>query len=49
MMIVITAFILMKVDVLLDGREEPRQGLKGCVQDLTVLLFVKIIRADNSV
>lgn len=32
MMIVITAFMLMKVDVLLDGREEPKQGLKGCVQ-----------------
>lgn len=32
MLIVITAFMLLKVDVLLDGREEPRQGLKGCVQ-----------------
>ena len=31
MLIVITAFMLLKVDVLLDGREEPRQGLKGCV------------------
>ena len=42
MLIVITAFMLLKVDVLLDGREEPRQGLKGCVQQPTVLLFVKI-------
>ena len=32
MLIVITAFMLLKVDVFLDGREEPRQGLKGCVQ-----------------
>lgn len=32
MLIVITAFMLLKVDVLLDGREEPGQGLKGCVQ-----------------
>lgn len=32
MLIVITAFMLLKVDVLLDGREQPRQGLKGCVQ-----------------
>lgn len=32
MLIVITAFMLLKVDVLLDGREEPRLGLKGCVQ-----------------
>ena len=32
MLIVITAFMLLKVDVLLDGREEPRQELKGCVQ-----------------
>lgn len=32
MLIVITAFMLPKVDVLLDGREQPRQGLKGCVQ-----------------
>lgn len=32
MLIVITAFMLLKVDVLLDDREEPRQGLKGCVQ-----------------
>lgn len=32
MLIVTTAFMLLKVDVLLDGREEPRQGLKGCVQ-----------------
>lgn len=31
-LIVITAFMLLKVDVLLDGREQPRQGLKGCVQ-----------------
>lgn len=32
MLVVITAFMLLKVDVLLDGREQPRQGLKGCVQ-----------------
>ena len=43
MMMVITALLLMKMDVLLNGQQGGTQArVKGCMQEPSVLLFLKI-------